>query len=78
MNYVDSILHRSKKEISVLIEEFLSHRGPLTNKTSLLELVLFIEDTFGFAVPDEDIDQKVFPNHDKITAYVKHNIHNQK
>ncbi len=43
----------------------------IVDSTGVLELVMFVEETFGFAVPDEDIVPENFDSVSKLTAYVK-------
>lgn len=43
----------------------------IIDSTGVLELVMFVEEIFGFAVPDEDIVPENFDSVSKLTAYVK-------
>lgn len=43
----------------------------LIDSTSVVELVLFVEDTFGFSVPDADITPANFDSVSQLAAYVR-------
>ena len=41
---------------------------------SLLEFILRLEDEFGIAIPDEDLDPDIFHSINTVVAYVLHRI----
>ncbi|MCR4405891.1 MAG: acyl carrier protein [Anaerolineae bacterium] len=42
----------------------------IVDSTGLLELVMFVEESFGFAVPDEDIVPEHFDSVARLAAYI--------
>lgn len=43
----------------------------IIDSTSVLELVMFIEETFGFSVKDQDITPDNFDSINKLVAYIQ-------
>ncbi len=46
----------------------------IVDSTGVLELVMFVEETFGFAVPDEDIVPENFDSVAQLAAYVRRKV----
>ncbi|MDY7039820.1 MAG: acyl carrier protein [Chloroflexota bacterium] len=53
-------------------DSFLEHG--IVDSTGVLELVMFVEETFDFAVPDEDIVPENFDSVAQLTAYVRQKV----
>jgi acyl carrier protein len=43
----------------------------VVDSTGVLDLLLFVEDTFGISVPDDDLTPDNFDSVDNIAAYVR-------
>jgi len=46
----------------------------IVDSTGVLELVMFVEETFGFVVPDEDIVPENFDSVAQLAAYVRRKV----
>ena len=59
-----------KEDISEIADEFLFGVANGFDSTSLLELILELEDTFDVIIPDEDLIPDNFASISKITNYI--------
>jgi acyl carrier protein len=68
-----------------IVDNFLVSNGDFTDddsfleqgivdSTGVLELVMFVEETFEFAVPDEDIVPENFDSVAQLAAYVRQKV----
>lgn len=47
----------------------------IVDQTGILELVLFVEDTYSFQVPESDLTPENFDTVSNIASYVRHRLH---
>lgn len=55
-------------------DESLLERG-IIDSTGVLDLILFLEETFGISVPDEDVLPKHFDSIVHLCGYIQSRIH---
>jgi acyl carrier protein len=66
---VRSTLRKKPKNLSV-DDPLLSSNGHF-DSFSLMELVLHLEETFNFEIPDNDLDPDIFYSVNTITDYIR-------
>ena len=71
-----------KQQIRDYVMEFITYGDPieddtsiirdgLTDSTGAMEMILFLEETFGIIVDDEDVDPDNFDTIDIVTTFVE-------
>ncbi len=65
-----------KKQVKMRIAEFArTYQAAKNDETKLLLVALFVEDTFGIVLSDDDICGKNFGTHNAIENFVLEKLH---